>query len=86
MAKTHGRNGIKALGTHPAAYVTPTELARYWGLKVAELLDHIRAGRLPALRFSQRLFRVRTADAIEFEGGMYFGHISNIGKSKRSTR
>jgi hypothetical protein len=83
MAKTHRRNGIKALSTHPAAYVTPTELARYWGLKMAELLDHIRAGRLPALRFSQRLFRIRTVDAIEFEGGTLLG---NLDRPKRSTR
>jgi hypothetical protein len=68
MVKARSRNKvIPNLATHPAAYVTPAELARYWRIPPAELLEHIQTGSLKALRFGARLFRIRTKDAIEFE-------------------
>jgi hypothetical protein len=61
------KGSILDLNRHPAAYLTPSELGRYWNLPAREVVSYIRAGQLTALRFSDRLFRVATQDAIEFE-------------------
>ena len=65
--RSRSEKSIQSLANHPSAYVTPAELAKYWQLAPAELLEHIENGTLKALRFSARLFRIRTKDAIEFE-------------------
>jgi hypothetical protein len=66
-ARSRSDRGIQTLANHPSAYVTPAELAKYWQLAPAELLEHIQDGTLKAIRFGVRLFRIRTKDAIEFE-------------------
>jgi hypothetical protein len=58
---------IDDLTTHCDAFVTPSELAHYWRLRPALLSDYIQTGVLRAFRFGERLFRIRTADALDFE-------------------
>jgi len=59
--------GISNLKTHSASYVTVAELAQYWEVTRQLVYKHIQTGLLPAMRLGPRCFRVRTADAIEFE-------------------
>lgn len=59
--------GIANLKTHSASYVTVAELAEYWEVTRQLVYKHIQSGLLPAMRLGPRCFRVRTADAIEFE-------------------
>jgi hypothetical protein len=66
-ARSRSERSIQSLASHPSAYVTPAELAKYWQLAPTELLEHIQDGTLKAIRFGARLFRIRTKDAIEFE-------------------
>jgi hypothetical protein len=61
------KSGIVDLNRHQAAYLTPSELARYWNLSAPQVVSYIRARQLTALRFSDRLFRIATRDALEFE-------------------
>lgn len=60
------KSGVRHLKRHPAAFLTPSELARYWHLPTPQILDYIRTGQLDALRFGDRLFRIAVGDAIEF--------------------
>ena len=69
-------SGVRNLANESAAYVTPSELARYWRVDVSTVLGYIRSGWLPALRFSKTVFRVRTADAIAFERAVAPDHES----------
>jgi excisionase family DNA binding protein len=59
--------GISNLKTHSASYVTVAELAEYWEVTRQLVYKHIQTGLLPAMRLGPRCFRVRTADAIDFE-------------------
>ena len=59
--------GISNLRTHSASYVTVAELAEYWEVTRQLVYKHIQTGLLPAMRLGPRCFRVRTADAIDFE-------------------
>ena len=58
---------ITNLNTHNASYVSVAELAEYWEVTRQLVYKHIQAGSLPAMRLGPRCFRVRTADALEFE-------------------
>jgi excisionase family DNA binding protein len=67
MPRSTKRSPLRNLKTHPGAYVTPGELAEYWLVNRRQIYKQIDAGTLPAIRLGPRLWRVRTADAIEFE-------------------
>lgn len=58
---------MQDLKGHPDPYVTIGELAAYWLVSRKQLYKQIDAGTLPAIRLGPRLFRIRTADAREFE-------------------
>jgi excisionase family DNA binding protein len=60
--------GIIDLSRHPDQYVTVQQLARYWGVSRKQIYKQIEAGTLPALRLGPRLYRIRTEDALRFEG------------------
>lgn len=60
------KSGVRDLERHPAAFLTPSELARYWSLPTPQILNYIHTGQLTALRFGDRLFRIAIGDAIEF--------------------
>jgi len=55
------------LATHPEKYVTVTQLAQYWQVSRKQIYKQIDAGVLEAIRLGERLYRIRTAAAIEFE-------------------
>jgi excisionase family DNA binding protein len=57
---------IEALSSHPRPFVSIRELAEYWGVTRHELYKQIDAGTLPAVRLGPRLYRIRTADALQF--------------------
>ena len=59
---------IRHLQEHPEPYVTVAELAAYWLVGRKQIYKQIDAGTLPAIRLGPRLMRIRTVDAIEFEG------------------
>ncbi len=58
---------IRNLATHPAQFVTIAELAEYWAVSRQQIHKRIESGSLSAIRFSERLYRVRTQEALEFE-------------------
>lgn len=58
---------IKDLATHPAAYVSVTELAEYWKLDRHQIYKFIDLGGLRAIRLGPRTFRVHVDDARVFE-------------------
>lgn len=58
---------IRKLQSHPLPYVTTSELADYWKVSRKQIYKQIGGGMLKAVRFGPRLFRISTADAIEFE-------------------
>lgn len=57
---------IKDLATHDTTYVTPLELAEYWGTPVKNVYRWIDKGGLPAERIGPRLLRIRADDARRF--------------------
>lgn len=69
MVKAVSANGkyIRDLATHPVVYLRPYELASHWQISPAHLLEHIRTGRLKAIRFGPRSFRIHRRDATNFE-------------------
>ena len=58
---------INNLATHPRPYVSVGELATYWGIGRKQIYKQLDAGTLEAIRLGPRLFRIRTAQALEFE-------------------
>lgn len=58
---------IRDLSAHPSKFVTVPELAEYWAVSRQQIYKRIEAGDLEAIRLSSRLYRVRTAAALEFE-------------------
>jgi excisionase family DNA binding protein len=67
MRKKSARRAIEQLATHPEPYVTVGELAEYWSVSRKQIYKQIEAGTLEAIRLGPRLFRIRTAEALEFE-------------------
>ncbi len=59
---------VRDLKTHPEPYVTVAELAEYWLVGRKQIYKQIEAGTLRAMRLGPRLLRIRTADALDFEG------------------
>ncbi len=59
---------VQSLQSHPVPYVKVAELAEYWLVGRKQIYKQIDAGTLAAIRLGPRLLRIRTADAIEFEG------------------
>jgi hypothetical protein len=58
---------IVDLTFHPFAYVTIAELAEYWRLRKARVLDHIKAGHFEAIQLGPKIYRIRTSAALAFE-------------------
>ena len=58
---------IRDLATHQSTYVTVPELAEYWAVSRQQIYKRIEVGDLAAIRLSPRLYRVRTAAALQFE-------------------
>jgi excisionase family DNA binding protein len=58
---------IVDLAVHPHAFVTIAELASYWRVSQATVLEYVRTGRLEAILLGAGLYRVRTTKAHEFE-------------------
>ena len=58
---------IRDLSTHQPKYVTVPELAEYWAVSRQQIYKRIEDGDLEAIRLSARLYRVRTAAALQFE-------------------
>lgn len=58
---------IHDLATHPAYYVTVTELAEYWAVSRRQIHKRIESGHLYAIRLGARLYRIRTQAALDFE-------------------
>jgi excisionase family DNA binding protein len=61
------RRDLISLGSHAEPYVTVAQLARYWQVSPRQIYKHIDAGTLEAIRLGPRLYRIRTAAALEFE-------------------
>ncbi len=58
---------IRDLATHQPKYVTVPDLAEYWAVSRQQIYKRIEVGDLEAIRLSARLYRVRTAAALQFE-------------------
>ncbi len=55
---------IEDLRTHPAAHVSVSELAAYWGVAPSTIYRHIDKGALPVERIGpSALIRIRTPEA-----------------------
>jgi excisionase family DNA binding protein len=74
--------GIINLNTHATSYVTVAELAEYWEVTRQLVYKHIQNGLLPAMRLGPRCFRVRTADALEFERALSSKPGNGVGPSR----
>ena len=58
---------IRDLAAHPARFVTIAELAEYWAVSRQQIYKRIESGALEAIQLGSRLYRVRTAAALEYE-------------------
>jgi len=58
---------IIQLAKHSCSYVTPGELAEYWGVSRKLIYRQINEGQLRAVRLSQRIVRINVRDAQQFE-------------------
>jgi excisionase family DNA binding protein len=58
---------IQDLATHEEPFVSVADLAVYWRVSRKQIYKHIEYGTLKAIRLGPRLFRIRVADAREFE-------------------
>jgi excisionase family DNA binding protein len=58
---------IRDLATHTAHYVTVADLAEYWAVSRQQIYKRIESGALDAICLGSRLYRVRTAAALEYE-------------------
>jgi excisionase family DNA binding protein len=58
---------IKQLSEHTGPYLTPRELAEYWGVSTRLIYRQIQEGKLKAVRLGPRLMRIKIADAQQFE-------------------
>jgi hypothetical protein len=58
---------ILDLATHPFAFVTINELAEYWRITPAQVLEVVDSGHLEAIEFGGGARRVMAQAALEFE-------------------
>ena len=58
---------IVNLATHLEKYVSVSQLADYWQVSRKQIYKQIDAGTLEAIRLGERLYRIRTSTAYEFE-------------------
>ena len=58
---------ITQLAKHSSSYVTPGELAEYWGVSRKLIYKQINDGQLKAVRLSPRIVRINVRDAQHFE-------------------
>ena len=68
---------IRDLAAHPARYVTIAELAEYWAVSRQQIYKRIESGALEAIQLGSRLYRVRTAAALEYEQRAMVGQKAN---------
>ena len=61
------RTRIVNLATHTEKYVSVGQLAEYWQVSRKQIYKQIDAGTLEAIRLGERLYRIRTSTAFEFE-------------------
>ena len=61
------RTRITNLATHPEKYVSVSQLADYWQVSRKQIYKQIDGGTLEAIRLGERLYRIRTTTAFEFE-------------------
>ena len=58
---------IRDLAAHTARFVTVAELADYWSVSRQQIYKRIESGALDAICLGSRLYRIRTAAALEYE-------------------
>jgi excisionase family DNA binding protein len=58
---------IVDLETHPAPYLTVSELAEYWKVSRNHIRKAIQSGELAALRFGPHVCRIATSAACQYE-------------------
>jgi excisionase family DNA binding protein len=61
------RTRIVNLSTHSEKYVSVSQLAEYWQVSRKQIYKQIDAGTLEAIRLGERLYRIRTTTALDFE-------------------
>ncbi len=61
------RTRIANLATHSDKYVSVSQLADYWQVSRKQIYKQIDAGTLEAIRLGERLYRIRTTTALDFE-------------------
>jgi excisionase family DNA binding protein len=61
------RTRIVNLATHVEKYVSVGQLAEYWQVSRKQIYKQIDAGTLEAIRLGERLYRIRTSTALDFE-------------------
>lgn len=77
---------INNLATHPRPYVSVGELATYWGIGRKQIYKQLDAGTLEAIRLGPRLYRIRTAQALEFERKAKLKPAESAGSATRRSR
>ena len=61
------RTRLVNLATHSKKYVSVSQLAQYWQVSRKQIYKQIDAGTLEAIRLGERLYRIRTSTALDFE-------------------
>ena len=77
------RTRIVSLATHTEKYVSVGQLAEYWQVSRKQIYKQIDAGTLEAIRLGERLYRIRTSAAYEFEKR---AHMRSIPGAKRADK
>ncbi|HEY7445456.1 MAG TPA: helix-turn-helix domain-containing protein [Vicinamibacterales bacterium] len=76
---------IRDLAEHPAHFVTVAELAEYWAVSRQQIYKRIESGALEAICLGSRLYRVRTAVALEYERRASVNGAAREGQAPAST-
>jgi len=74
---------IDDLSTHENPFVTIGELADYWCVSRKQIYRLIDSGKLTAMRFGPRLFRVPSAEARKLEGAL---RVVSLGETRAGRR
>src|SRR5690242_608157 len=64
-------DAIADLKTHQSVYVTPQQLADYWGVHVRTIHQWLKSGKLKGFRPGGVEWRIRRSDALLMEVGLF---------------
>ena len=77
------RTRIVNLATHTEKYVSVGQLAEYWQVSRKQIYKQIDAGTLEAIRLGERLYRMRTSTAFEFEKRAHMRAVPSVRRADK---